>query len=150
MSLIEKLNSDLKSAMKNGDKTTVETIRSVKASLKNKEISKGEALNNEDIISVIQSEAKRRKESILEYKKADRLDLVESEQNELKVIEIYLPEQLSESEIKIIIDELFAKVNPSSMKEIGKVMGPLMKELKGKADGRLVQQLVKLKFESIE
>ncbi|MCK5075404.1 MAG: GatB/YqeY domain-containing protein [Calditrichia bacterium] len=150
MSLNDKLIADLKSSMKNGNKIAVETIRIVRASLKNAEISKGENLTEEEVISVLQSEAKKRKEAITEYKKADRQDLVEAEQNELNVIEEYLPRQLNENEINEKIDELFTRINPSSMKEIGKVMGPLMKELKGKADGRLVQQLVKIKFESIE
>lgn len=150
MSLNDKLIADLKSSMKNGNKIAVETIRIVRASLKNTEISKGENLTEVEVISVLQSEAKKRKEAITEYKKADRQDLVEAEQNELNVIEEYLPRQLNENEINEKIDELFTRINPSSMKEIGKVMGPLMKELKGKADGRLVQQLVKIKFESIE
>lgn len=150
MSLSEKLTADLKTAMKNGNKEIVGTIRTLKAALKNAEISKKDSLTDGDVISVIQSEAKKRKEAIFEYKKADRQDLVEAEQNELNVIETYLPRQLNEREIQEKIDKLFATVQPSSMKEMGKVMGPLMKELKGQADGRLVQQLVQLKFESIE
>ena len=150
MSLTDKLTSDLINAMKSGDKITVVAIRSIKASLKNAEINKGEALEENEMLAAVMTEAKKRKEAIEEYKKADRQELIDAELNELKVIEKYLPQQMTEDEISLKVDEVFNSVKPSSMKEIGKVMGPIMKELKGKADGRLVQNLVKKRFERIE
>ncbi len=149
MSLINQLNDDLKNAMKNGDRLAMDTVRSLKTALKNAEISKGDALTEEEALAVLRSEAKKRKESAAEYRKGGRPELAETEEKELNIISGYLPAQMSEEEIKAKVEEMFAKVNPASAKEIGKVMGPLMKELKGKADGRLVQQLVKQKFESI-
>jgi hypothetical protein len=147
MSLKEKINTDLKRAMKSGDKNRLETLRSVRAALLEKEVSirvggTGE-LNTEQEMDVVIGLAKRRRDSIEQYKAGGRDDLADKEASELAVLEEYLPKALSEDEIKSIIEAVIQKVGASGPKDMGKVMGPAMKELKGKADGSKVQNLVK-------
>ena len=147
MSLQEKISEDLSKAMKSGDKTRVETLRMIRAQLI--EYSKRGADHNitpEDEISILTSAAKKRKEAIEEFKKANRLEMVEkeeNEENELKIIQEYLPKQLTEEEVKEIIKKYISETGASGQKDFGKVMPLVMKELKGKADGKLVQNLVK-------
>jgi len=144
MSLQEKISEDLSKAMKSGDKTRVETLRMIRAQLI--EYSKRGADHNitpEDEISILTSAAKKRKEAIEEFKKANRLEMVEKEENELKIIQEYLPKQLTEEEVKEIIKKYISETGESGQKDFGKVMPLVMKELKGKADGKLVQNLVK-------
>jgi len=144
MSLQEKISEDLSKAMKSGDKTRVETLRMIRAQLI--EYSKRGADHNitpEDEISILTSAAKKRKEAIEEFKKANRLEMVEKEENELKIIQEYLPKQLTEEEVKEIIKKYISETGASGQKDFGKVMPLVMKELKGKADGKLVQNLVK-------
>lgn len=150
MSLNQRITDDLKISMKQGDRFKTETIRMIRSSLKNAEIDKGKELADEDVVSVLSSEAKKRKESASEYRQAGRMDLVENEEKELEIIQSYLPQQLPEYEVRIRVNQTFDQVKPASSKDMGKVMGVLMKELKGIADGKLVQELVKKKFESIE
>ncbi len=147
MSLKEKINTDLKLAMKSGDKNRLETLRSVRAALLEKEVSirvggTGE-LNAEQEMDVVIGLAKRRRDSIEQYKAGGRDDLADKEASELSVLEEYLPKALSEDEIKSIIETIIKKVGASGPKDMGKVMGPAMEELKGKADGGKVQNLVK-------
>ncbi|HEY9188488.1 MAG TPA: GatB/YqeY domain-containing protein [Bacteroidota bacterium] len=144
MSLQEKISEDLAKAMKSGDKTRVDTLRMIRAQLI--EFSKRGADHNitpEDEISILTSAAKKRKEAIEEFKKANRLEMVEKEESELKIIQEYLPKQLTEEEIKEIIKKYITETGASGQKDFGKVMPLVMKELKGKADGKLVQNLVK-------
>ena len=147
MSFKEKINRDLKDAMKQGDKNRLETLRSIRAALLEKEVSirvggKGE-LSAEQEMDVVIGLAKRRKDSIEQYKAGGREDLADKEAAELAILEDYLPKALSEEEIKSIIETIIQTVGASSPKDMGKVMGPAMKELKGKADGGKVQTLVK-------
>jgi len=127
-------------------------LRMVLSSLHNKEIEKkgkGQEpkLTEEETIEVLMSEAKKRKESIEAYLKGNRSDLADKEKKELEIITIYLPKQLSEEEIKKIVQETIQKIGAQSEKDFGKVMGLLMKELKGKADTKLVSQIVKKSLE---
>lgn len=147
MSLKERIDKDLKDAMKSGDKNRINTVRAIRAAFLEKEVSirvGGKAeLSEEQELEVVMSLAKKRKDSIQQYQDAGRTDLAETEQAELAVIETYLPAQMSEEEIEAEVKEIIAQLGVTSMKDIGKVMGAAMKKLKGKADGGKVQEMVK-------
>ncbi len=142
MSIIERIDSDLKVAMKSSEKVRVSTLRMVKASLKNLEIEKGE-LSDDDVIGVLSTQAKQRRESISEFEKGGRQDLADQERAELAVILSYLPEQLSEEELTGIIQETIRETGASSLKDMGRLMKNLMPRVKGRADGKLVSRKVK-------
>ena len=150
MSLKKQLNADLNSAIKEGSGEKRDTLRLLLSSIQNEEIAvraKGkEELDDEDVVKVLQKEAKKRKESITAYKEGGRDELVKKEEDELKVISSYLPEELSEEEIKKIVQSTIEKIRlrqPAEGKEdFGKVMGIVMKETKGRADGALVKRIV--------
>lgn len=147
MSLKARIDQDLKEAMKSGDKNRINTVRAIRAAFLEKEVSirvGGKAeLSEEQELEVVMSLAKKRKDSIQQYKDAGRTDLAETEQAELAVIETYLPAQMPDEEIEAAVKEIIARTGATSMKEMGKVMGAAMKELKGKADGGKVQAIVK-------
>lgn len=147
MSLKERIDQDLKDAMKSGDKNRINTVRAIRAAFLEKEVSirvGGKAeLSEEQELEVVMSLAKKRKDSLQQYKDAGRTDLAETEQAELSVIETYLPAQMPDDEIEAAVKEIIARTGATSMKEMGKVMGAAMKELKGKADGGKVQAIVK-------
>ncbi|MDL4841498.1 GatB/YqeY domain-containing protein [Aquibacillus rhizosphaerae] len=143
MSLLDRLNQDMKQAMRNKDKLSLGVIRMVKASLQNDAIKLGkDALSEEEELSVLTRELKQRKDSLHEFKEAGRDDLVAKLNDEIKVLQVYMPEQLSQEELEEIIVQTINEVNATSKKEMGKVMGALMPKVKGKADGGLVNQLV--------
>lgn len=146
MAIVEQLNEDLKSAMRSGDKTAVETIRGLKSMLRDKEIEKKKTLSEEEEIQVLSTAAKQRKESIESYEKGGRDDLVQQEQAELKIIEQYLPEQMDTAEIESLVDQVITEVGAESMRDLGRVMGAVMPRVRGKADGSEVQSIVKLKL----
>lgn len=150
MSLKDRISEDIKAAMKSKDKVRLETVRSIKKVILEKETSVRpsgqDTLTEEQELEVLTQLAKQRKDAIEQYKKAGREDLAENETQELAIIEEYLPAQLSDAEVEAVIDGLIAKVGATSAKDMGKVMGPAMKELKGKADGAKVQALVKAKL----
>lgn len=146
MNIQDRLNEDLKTAMKAKEKVKVETIRMVRAQLKDFQIAKGDELSEEDEVSVLTSAAKKRKEALDLYKKSDRQDLIEKEKQELEIISAYLPAQLSKEEIEKIVVRIVEEVGASSPQDMGKVMGASMKELKGKADGKIVQEIVREKL----
>ncbi len=148
MQITDRLMADQKSAMKSGDRIRVETIRGLRSQLKNKQIELGRALTEEETITVLTSAAKKRRESIEQFRAVGREDRAETEATELKIIEEYLPEQLSEEKIAAIIEEAVASLNASSLQDMGKVMGAVMPKLKGRADGKVVQQLVRSKLSS--
>ncbi len=147
MGLKDQINQDLKDAMKSGDKNKVNAVRAIRAALLEKEVSLrvgGKAeLNEEQELEVVMSLAKKRKDSIQQYQDAGRNDLVATEQAELAVIDAYLPAQMSDEEIRNVIQEIITKAGATSMKDMGKVMGAAMKQLKGKVDGGKVQEIVK-------
>lgn len=143
MSLKEKINSDLKEAMKAKDKIRLQTIRSIRALILEYEKSgKTEEMTPEHEIALLTSAAKKRKESIEQYKNADREDLVATEEAELKVIQEYLPKQLTEAEVFDKIKEIAAELGASSKQDFPKLMPAAMKSLKGQADGKMVKELV--------
>ena len=146
MSILEKISSDLKVAMKSKDKIRVETLRSLIAQLKNERISQGKDLSPEQELAVLMNAAKKRKEAIDIYEKSSRTDLLDKEKEELEIISEYLPEQLSDEEIEKTIAEIIERTGAASIKDLGRVMSEAMKELKGKADGKKVQQIVRSKL----
>ena len=150
MTLKEQIAEDIKSAMKAKDKIRLETVRSIKKVIIEKEVElrgKGkDSLTTEDEIQLLVQQAKQRKDSIEQYLKAGREDLAEKEQAELAVIQTYLPEQMSDEEVEKVVSEIIAKVGATTAKDFGKVMGAAMKELKGKADGKKIQAIVKEKL----
>lgn len=142
MSLLERLNNDMKQAMKNKEKDKLVVIRMIKAAIQNESIKLGRDLSEEDELSVLSREVKQRKDSLHEFEKAGREDLVDKIRAELKHVEIYMPEQLSEEELAELVKQAIADTGASSKKEMGKVMAALMPKVKGKADGSLVNKLV--------
>jgi uncharacterized protein YqeY len=142
MSLKEQIQEDLKNAMKTKDALRLSVIRLAKAAIMNKEIALGHELSDAEILEVLSKEAKQRTDSIPEYEKAGRNDIVDNLRQELTVLQGYLPAQLSEAEITQIVQETIAEVGASSKREMGKVMAALMPKVRGKADGKLVNQIV--------
>lgn len=143
MSLLERLNQDMKQAMKNKEKDKLSVIRMVKAALQNEALKeRNNELSQELELTVLSRELKQRKDSLQEFKNADRIDLVDKTQAEINILNEYMPEQLSEEEVLQIVNEAIAEVNASSKAEMGKVMAAIMPKVKGKADGNLVNKLV--------
>ncbi len=151
MSLKDRLAQDIKSAMKAKDKIRLETVRSIKKALMDKEVSlrpSGKAdLTAEQELELLAQQAKQRRESIEQYRQAGRDDLAQQEAQELTIIETYLPQQLSDEEVSEILDEIIASLGATSAKEMGKVMGVAMQQIKGRADGKKIQALVKSKLD---
>ena len=143
MSVEKQLLENMNAALKAGRKGEVATIRMVRAQLKNARIAKGSELDETDVNQVLQKAVKIRKEAIEMYQQAGRQDLVNKESGELQIIQKYLPQPLSEDEIKRVIAEIQASLNLSSEKDLGRLMGAIMTKVQGKADGKLVQQLAK-------
>ena len=151
MTLYNQILSDLKEAMKARDAEKLGVLRMIKASMLEKEISSrtgGEKteLSDEDALAVIVKSAKQRKDSITQYRDAGREDLATQEEKELEIIETYLPKQLTEDEIAGIVDDAISQSGAEGMKDMGKVMGFVMPKVKGKADGNLVNKIVKEKL----
>ncbi|MBA9025483.1 GatB/YqeY domain-containing protein [Peribacillus huizhouensis] len=142
MSLLERLNNDMKQAMKNKEKDKLSVIRMLKSSLQNEELKKREALTDDEELTVLSRELKQRKDSLQEFENAGRIDLVDKVRTEIDYVEAYMPEQLSEEEISEIVKNTIEEVNASSKTDMGRVMGALMPKVKGKADGSLVNKLV--------
>ena len=143
MSLKNQIQDDLKSSMKSGDEIRRGVLRMLGAEIKNSEIVKKDALDDEEVLKVIFKSAKKRRDSIEQYKKGGRNDLAEREEKELEILEKYLPEQINEEEIKKVIREAIKETGAAGVSEFGKVMGIAMGKLKGKADGNLVGRIVK-------
>jgi uncharacterized protein YqeY len=144
MALTEKINDDLKAAMKSGDSIKLNTIRSIRSKII--ELSKrgtGSPMTPEDELTILLSEAKKRKEAIEMYQKGGRTDLSDQEQRELEIINEYLPKQMSREEAGDMVKKIIQEVGAVSGKDFGKVMPAAMKELKGKIDGKVVQEIVK-------
>ncbi len=147
MNLIDQLPEDLKQAMKAKDRVRLRTIRSLRAALQEKEIKErqgGEAhLSEEQVLAVVQKQAKQRREAIIQYEQAGRDDLVAKEREELEIIEAYLPKQLGDDEIRRVVQEIVTTTGASSLRDMGKVMGAAMEQLKGRADGRRISEIAK-------
>ncbi|PRY83279.1 GatB/YqeY domain-containing protein [Alkalibacterium olivapovliticus] len=143
MSRLDELNQDMKIAMKAKDKEKLSTIRMLKSALQNEQINKGDELTDEDELTILSREKKQRVESLNEFKAAGRDDLVVKLEKEIGIVDTYLPAQLSEEDIREIVQDTVEQTQSSSMKDMGKVMGALMPRVKGKADGNLVNSIVK-------
>lgn len=146
MNLQEQITNDLKEAMKAKDSFRLGVIRMLKGALMLEKINKMHELSNEEIIDVVSKQIKMRKDSIIEFTKANRDDLVKQNEEEIIILNSYMPPQLSEEELKKIVDDTFAKVVPTSIKEMGKVMKEITPLVKGKADMSVVSALIKEKF----
>lgn len=143
MSLKDKLAEEMKGAMKSQDKLRLSTIRMLLSAVKYKEIALGKALAEEEMIETVTSSVKQRRDSIEQFKIAGRNDLVEKEEAELKILQGFLPEQLSVEEIEAEIDRTVTEAGASGMKDLGKVMKLLMPKVAGRADGKVVSDKVR-------
>ncbi len=146
MSLEERLVEEMKQAMKSGDKPRLSTIRMIRSALKNKEIELRRKLEDEDVVKAIQAMVRKGEESVEQFQAGGRMDLVEKEKKEMEILKSFLPQLLSQEEIIKIIEQTIQETQASSPKDIGKVMKSVMPKIGGKADGRLVNQLVKEKL----
>jgi hypothetical protein len=143
MNLKDQINDDLKTSMKSGDKFRTETLRMLKSAIKYAEIQAQHDLDDPGITGVIIQQAKQRRDSMAEFEKAKRNDLVEKEAAELKILETYLPAQLSETEIEARAKAVIAELGVTEAKGVGLVMKRLTTDLKGQADGKLINQVVR-------
>ncbi len=144
MNFEQKINEEMKAAMKSGDKLRLETIRSIRAGiLEFQKSGMDREMNEQDAQKILLSGAKKRKDAIEMYSQANRKDLADKEAAELKIIEEFLPKQMTEDEITEFVTNFIAEVGAEGMQHLGKVMGPAMKQLTGKADGNTVQRIVK-------
>lgn len=142
MGLLAQLTEDMKTAMKAKDKETLSVIRMVKSALSNEQIKLGHDLTADDEMTVLSREMKQRVEELTSYQEANREDLAEGIQQQVAVLNKYMPKQLSESEVEEIVKATISEVGATSKADMGKVMGALMPKVKGKADGKLVSQKV--------
>jgi len=150
MSLNEQIVSDLTSAMKAQDAERTSTLRMVKAAMMNRKIEKGSELTDDDVQKLLRSLVKQRRDSIEQYEKAGRQELVDKEAAEIRVIETYLPQAASEAEIEQAVMAAIAETGASSMKDMGKVMKAAQAALSGKnADGKTISEIVKVKLAAV-
>lgn len=141
--LEQRITDDMKQAMKDGDKLKLGAIRMFRAALKDKQIELGRTLNEEDIVAMAAKMIKQRKDAANQYQEAGREDLAAKELDEIKVFEVYMPEQLSEEEVAKAVAQAIADSGAESMKDMGKVMGIIRPKLQGKADMGMVSALIK-------
>lgn len=145
--MLERITNDIKEAMKSKDTLRLQTLRMLKGSIDLERINKKlEKVSDEDIIVIIGKQIKTRKESIVEFEKGNRQDLIDQTNEEIKILSSYMPEQLSEEEIIDIIDNIIKEVNATSIKDMGSVMKEASSKLKGKADMSLVSSIIKNKL----
>ena len=142
MVLYKKIQSDMYTAMKDGEKEKASTLRTVLAKLKDKQIDTREPLSEKDEIKVLQTLVKQRKESIDLYQKGGRSELAEAESFELEIINTYLPEMMNEDDVRKLIEEIIEETGAQSMADLGKVMPQIMKQGKGLIDGKTAQRIV--------
>ena len=145
--MVEQLEKDMIAAMKAGEKERLTVIRMVKAALKQEQIDHKKEINDDLLIDVVNKQIKMRKDSIAEFEKANRTDLVDKTQSEIDILAAYLPEQLSTEEVEKIINDIFDSVKPEGMKDMGKVMGLAQGKLKGKADMKEVSTIIRNKLQ---
>ena len=149
MTLLEQLSKDMVEAMKSKDSFTLGVIRMAKGAIQLEAINKKKDLTDEDVVSVIAKQIKMRNDSVNEFTKAGRDDLAEQNKKEIEILNKYMPEQLSSDEVHKIIDEAFAKINPTSNKDMGLIMKEVSPKLKGKADMSLVNAIIKEKLSNL-
>lgn len=146
-SILDRVNEDLKAAMKAKDKVRLRTLRSLRSALTNKEIEQREEgtetiLSDQDELTVVRKQVKQRKDSVEQYQEAGRDDLVQKEEEEIDVLEEYLPVQMSDDELADHLDSIIEDVGATSMEDMGPVMGRAMNELRGRVDGNRVREMV--------
>lgn len=142
MNLSDRLNEDMKQAMKSKDKFTLSTIRMVRSTIKYLEIDLKRTLDDNEVLDILSREIKQRKDALQEFETAGRDELAANTKAEIEIISKYLPEQLSEEEIKVIVQQTIQETGASSKADMGKVMSALMPKVKGRADGKIVNQAV--------
>jgi hypothetical protein len=145
----ERILEDLKNAMKSQDKKSLNVIRMVKGAMQMEELNKKSELTDDEVISLIAKQIKTRKESIVEFEKGNRQDLIDATNEEIEILNKYMPEQLSDEEINKIINEIFEEVKPTSIKDMGKIMGTANSKLKGRADMGIVSSIIKEKLNNL-
>lgn len=143
MSLRDILQTDMKQAMKDRDKLRLAVLRMAWAAIRNKEIDEKTELKDDQVLAVLSKEVKQREDTISEIQDANRPDLVEKNQQEIDVLKHYLPQQLSDEELKQVVEDAIAKSGAKSMKDMGKVMGMVIAQTRGKAEGKRVSTMVK-------
>ncbi len=143
MSLLEQLGNDLKDAIRAKDTQRKFALRMVLTSIQLAQVEVSESLSDDDIVVLIRKEVKRREEALEMMREAGREELLDDELYQLDILRQYLPQMMSEDEVTVLVQHVIADVNASSMREMGKVMGAVMPQVKGRADGRLVNQVVR-------
>lgn len=143
MSLRDKINEDVKEAMKAKDAKKRDALRLLMSAFKQIEVDERKELSDEDVIKIIQSQIKRRDDAAEQYKNANREELMQNELDEIAYYQVYLPAQLSDEELTLALKEIIAKVGAATIKDVGKVMGAASKELSGKADGKRINECAK-------
>lgn len=147
MEIRDKIMSDMKSAMRDKDQVRLDTIRFLQAAIKNREIeARPNPLTSDDVMAVIKKMVKQRKESIEQYQSANRQDLVEKENAELKVIESYLPPQMSKDQVEALVVQVIAELKPTSIKDMGPVMKAVIAKSGGSADNKVVSEIIRSKL----
>ncbi|MCJ7459132.1 MAG: GatB/YqeY domain-containing protein [candidate division Zixibacteria bacterium] len=150
MSLKERIDQDMRMAQKSGEKLKLSLTRLLKSDIRYKEIDKGKELSDEEVLEVLTSAAKKHRDSIEQFRKGGREDLVKQEEDELKLILGYMPEQLNAEELGKLVEEAITEVGAEGEKDMGKVMKVLMPKVKGKADGKAVSLLVSSRLKSAQ
>ena len=148
MALRERISAEMKEAMKAGDKLRVSTLRLLLSEIKNAEIAKRKELDDEGVLEVVSREVRKRRESIAEFEKAGREELSSKERIEAQILEAYLPPQLSEEELAAIVDKALQESGAVSLKEMGKVMALVIPQIKGRAEGKTVNEMVRKALEA--
>ncbi|MBI1927360.1 GatB/YqeY domain-containing protein [Candidatus Poribacteria bacterium] len=146
MNLKERLNEEMKRAMKAQDKGRLSAIRMARGAIRDKEINDQKELDDDGVLEVIASQIKKRKDALEQLRKSDRSEVVEGEEAQIQVLQEFLPAQLSEAEIETLVVKVIAETNATSMRDMGKVMGKLIPQLRGKADNSVVSQMVRQKL----
>lgn len=144
--LKDKLLEDMKAAMKKKEKKRLSVIRMVRAAIKNEEINKRKELEDQEVIEVLAGQVKQLKDSIPEYKKSNKKNIINEIKEEINILSEYFPEQLSEGELQVMIEEVITEVEAQDMSDLGKVMGVIMPQVRGRAEGSQVKELVKEKL----
>ena len=150
MGLRDQIPEDLKSALREKKSLELTVLRMLQASIKNREIENKGELNDEQVVQVVSSEIKKRRDAVEEFLKVNREDAAETEKQEIDILMKYMPEQLSEEDIKAKVREIITHSGAGGIKDLGMVIKPVMSELKGKADGKLINQIVRAELEKLE
>ena len=141
--MLPTLINDMKTAMKNGKKSELNALRNLIGKIKSKQIDLGHDLNEQECVKLIRSSTKQLKESIKQYKIGGRIDLIKNEEYELSVIQKYLPQEMEEDEVRLIVKNIIKKLNANDIKDLGKVISSSIKSINGRADGSIIQKIVR-------